>query len=67
MYITFSIILIVIGIVMILKPKIVFNFLEGWKNSTSSEPSNLYTFSTRLGGILSLGGGIVVLVVFLFL
>lgn len=65
MYIFLSIIIVVIGIIMFFKPKLVFDITESWKSYTSSTPSNLYLFSTRLGGILCLLVGIAGILVFM--
>lgn len=65
MYIFLSIILVIMGAIMILKPRLFFDITESWKNYASSDPSDLYLFSTRLGGVLCLLvgiGGIVILV-----
>ena len=44
---------------------LVFDITEGWKSYSSSDPSDLYILSTRLGGVLCLIVGIVGIVVFL--
>ena len=67
MYIFLSIILVIVGAVMVLKPRLIFDITESWKNSVSVDPSDLYLFNTRLGGafFLLVGiGGFVILVFF---
>jgi hypothetical protein len=65
MYTFLSIILVVLGIIMILKPGFFYEIAESWKNHTSSAPSDLYLFSTRLGGVICLLVGIGGLAVFI--
>lgn len=67
MYTLLSLLLVVLGIVMILKPKLFFDFTEGWKSHVSGEPSKLYLLSTRIGGVMCLLAGIMGLVIFIFL
>ena len=52
MYIALSIIIAIIGITMILKPGLIYDITESWKTYTDSEPSELYLFNTRLGGVV---------------
>ena len=54
MYIALSIIIAIIGITMILKPGLIYDITESWKTYTDSEPSELYLFNTRLGGVVFL-------------
>lgn len=58
MYALGSIILVILGVVMILKPDLIFDITEGWKSSSNGTPSKLYLFNTRLGGVLCLLVGI---------
>ena len=67
MYIVFSVVLVILGTVMTLKPKLFFEMTECWKSSADSEPSSLYLFSTRFGGIMCLLIGLSGIVVLLFL
>ena len=67
MYILLSLLLVGLGIVMILKPKLFFDVTEGWKSHVNDEPSKLYLFSTRLGGVMCLLVGIMGLVILIFL
>lgn len=46
-----GIILAVTGFFMMLSPKIFFEITESWKSNTSGEPSSLFVFFTRLGGV----------------
>ncbi|GAA0343789.1 hypothetical protein GCM10008967_37800 [Bacillus carboniphilus] len=59
-----GIFLIVFGLIMILNPSIIWVISESWKSSTYSEPSNLYIFSTRFGGIMMTLAGIGSMVVY---
>ena len=50
MYIVLGIILIIIGGMMIINPKLVWEITESWKNDRSAEPSNFYKINVRIGG-----------------
>lgn len=67
MYFILSIILIAAGITMLIRPKIFFELTESWKSNTSREPSKLYLFSTRFGGVMCLLAGVGELIVLVFL
>lgn len=54
MYSLLSIIFIGVGFIMLINPKFIFELTEGWKNNSDSEPSDLYIFSVRVGGIIAL-------------
>lgn len=58
MYVLIGILFTMVGITMFVKPKIIFTITESWKNSQNSEPSDLYIFSIRFGGIIVLLIGI---------
>jgi len=47
-----SIIFIVIGTTMVIKPIIIYNITERWKTIRNAEPSKHYIYSTRFGGII---------------
>lgn len=53
-----GIILIIIGIIMIVKPSIIWLISESWNSSDGTEPSDFYTWSTRFGSILVTIAGI---------
>lgn len=65
MYIALSIIIAIIGITMILKPGLIYDITESWKTYTDSEPSELYLFNTRLGGVVFLLIGIAGIIILL--
>lgn len=44
--------LIAAGIAMLIKPRLVFELTESWKHDGGTEPSNLFLFSTRFGGVM---------------
>ena len=51
--------LIAIGVVMLVKPQFVFELTESWKHdSGAAEPSKLWLFSTRFGGVMCVLAGI---------
>ncbi|MBE4909187.1 hypothetical protein IMZ08_14060 [Bacillus luteolus] len=45
-------ILILIGLFMIVNPSIFWKITESWKSSQASDPSGLYIWSTRFGGVM---------------
>ncbi len=45
-------ILILFGLFMIFKPSIFWTITESWKSSHPSDPSGLYIWSTRFGGVM---------------
>ena len=58
MYVFFAIVLLVMGFVMIRFPDFVYELTEGWKSNRPGEPSGLYRFSTRFGGVMCMLAGI---------
>ncbi|MBB6451734.1 hypothetical protein HNQ94_000155 [Salirhabdus euzebyi] len=60
-----SIFLLVIGLIMVIKPSIVWLITESWKTNDASGPSDLYNWSTRFGGVMFIISGIGVMVVVL--
>lgn len=50
--ISIVIFLILIGLSMILSPKLIGMISESWKSSDATEPSLLYIWSIRFGGII---------------
>ena len=63
MYILIGIIFIIIGIVMLMSPKTIFQITESWKSISDDEPSALYNVSTRVGGVAFLIVGIASIIV----
>ena len=56
--------LIAIGVVMLVKPQLVFELTESWKHdSGAAEPSKLWLFSTRFGGVVCVLAGILGIIV----
>lgn len=49
---------------MILNPRLFYNLTEGWKNDRTGEPSDLYCFSTRLGGVIIAVVGLVSIIAY---
>lgn len=58
MYFFLGIILIVWGFVMVRFPDLVYELTQSWKNYSSGEPSDLFRFSTRFGGVMCILVGI---------
>lgn len=66
MYIFLGIVMAILGLVMLIKPQLVYMFTESWKSNTPGEPSDLYLLNTRIGGgFLTVVGviGVIVLIV----
>jgi hypothetical protein len=55
--------LIVVGLLLLLRPDLVWQVTEQWKSSDATEPSSLYMISTRFGGIMCLLVGLASLLV----
>jgi hypothetical protein len=53
-----GIFLILFGLLMLIKPNILWMITESWKTDGATEPTNYYIFSVRLGGILFILAGI---------
>lgn len=47
-----SVFLILFGLLMLLKPPIIWSITESWKSNDATEPSDLYLWSTRFGGVM---------------
>ena len=59
LYFFIGLILIVIGITMLVRPKFIYELTESWKHGGGmDEPSALYLFSTRFGGVMFILAGI---------
>ena len=55
---------IAICVVMLVKPQLVFELTESWKHdSGAAEPSKLWLFSTRFGGVMCVLAGILGIIV----
>lgn len=67
MYIVMGLLLIVVGIVMIVSPQLVYELTQSWKNNGNAEPSSMYIWNTRLGGVIFTIVGTVCTVILLFL
>ncbi len=52
LYLIAGLALIAAGIAMLIKPRLVFELTESWKHDGGTEPSNLFLFSTRFGGVM---------------
>ncbi|WP_348636737.1 DUF6199 family natural product biosynthesis protein [Paenibacillus hunanensis] len=58
-----SIALIIIGLLMLIKPSIVWTVTEQWKSNDATEPSTFYTWMIRVVGIVFVVVGILGLTV----
>lgn len=62
-----GIIFIIVGLIMIIKPHIIFTITEQWKNDSNTEPSDSYLFSTRFGGCIVTLIGVAAIITFFFI
>ena len=63
-YFSLSLMLACMGIVMLVKPQFVYELKESWKHDGGVyEPSRLYVWSTRFGGVMFTLAGILGLIV----
>ncbi len=62
-----GIIILALGMVMFLKPHIVWRLTEEWKSYGADEPSDLYLKSTKMGGILFALVGVIMMILPLLL
>lgn len=58
MELTVGIFLVIIGCVMIIKPKVMWKIADSWKIKTNAGPTNLYMIIIRIGGCILFIGGI---------
>lgn len=54
----FSLLLIIFGLLMLIRPTIIWTITERWKSHDATEPSGIYVVSARFGGILVTLAGI---------
>ncbi|MFE8699975.1 DUF6199 family natural product biosynthesis protein [Cytobacillus sp. FJAT-54145] len=54
------------GVLLIIKPSLLWLLTESWKSADGTEPSNLYIWSTRFGGVMFMLVGISTVVVTFF-
>jgi hypothetical protein len=55
------------GLLMIIRPHLIWAITESWKSNDATEPSDLYVWSTRCGGILCTLAGFGGIFTYLFL
>ena len=53
-----SLLLIILGLFMAIRPSVVWSVIERWKSHDATEPSGLYVMSARIGGVLFILAGI---------
>ena len=63
-FLVYGIVFLLCGAALLLKPKLLFDLTESWKSYRSDEPSQLYLFSTRFGGVILSVIGVASLIVF---
>ncbi|MDF2944864.1 MAG: hypothetical protein K0S01_3722 [Herbinix sp.] len=47
-----AIILLLIGLTMIINPKVIYKITDKWKSYFVTDPTGLYYFSVRIGGVI---------------
>jgi hypothetical protein len=58
-----GIVFILMGLVMVITPKLFFVITQSWKNDSDTKPSSMFKFSTRIGGVIFFAVGIAALAV----
>jgi hypothetical protein len=53
-----AILLLLFGLLMFVRPAVIWTITESWKANDATEPSDLYMFSTRFGGVMCALAGI---------
>jgi hypothetical protein len=53
-----AILIIAVGLLMLIKPRLVWYFTERWKSADAEEPSSFYIWYIRIGGIFFMLAGI---------
>jgi len=53
-----GIFLVLIGGIMLIKPKAIWKISESWKTKAAGEPTDLYIMMIRIGGCILVVGGI---------
>ena len=54
------------GLFIFFKPEMFWQLTESWKSNDATEPSDLYLFNTRFGGVMCTLVGTLQLIVFFF-
>ena len=57
-----GIVFILIGACAFFKPELIWRLTEQWKSYAADEPSDLYVFSTKLGGAIFAALGLAVMI-----
>lgn len=53
-----GVLLVILGMLMLIKPIIIWSITESWKSNDATEPSDLYVWSTRFGGVMCTFAGL---------
>lgn len=62
MNVTASLILIILGVMMIIKPMKIWKIADSWKTKNKTEPTNYYLNLVRVGGLFLFAGGIAAII-----
>ena len=54
----------IVGLLMLIKPSLVWSLTEQWKSDEATEPSDLYVFSIRFGGTICVTIAVISLLLF---
>ncbi len=52
------ILLVLVGLVMLIRPEVVWSITESWKSNGAVKPSKVYVWTIRFGGLLCTAAGI---------
>ncbi|MEK3917678.1 DUF6199 family natural product biosynthesis protein [Paenibacillus sp. FSL H7-0331] len=61
-----TVLLLLCGLLMLIRPAILWTITESWKSNDAAEPSDLYLWSTRFGGVMFTLVGLAGVYVYLF-
>ncbi|MBP1996612.1 DUF6199 family natural product biosynthesis protein [Paenibacillus eucommiae] len=53
-----AVVLTLFGLLLLIKPSVIWTITESWKSNDATEPSDLYIWSTRFGGIMCTLAGV---------
>jgi hypothetical protein len=55
------------GLLMLVRPTVIWTITESWKSNDATEPSDIYILSTRFGGVMCTLAGIGGIITYSFL
>jgi hypothetical protein len=62
-----AVLLTLFGLLMLVRPAVIWTITESWKSNDATEPSDMYILSTRFGGVMCTLAGAGVIITYSFL